>query len=61
MLDEEMKVGEQERESLRIEAQRMKDELSDLKIETDIVKDKPTQSRAVIGKTVEDSSDRPLL
>lgn len=40
LLDEEVRTGEQERESLRIEAQRLKDELSDLKIETDITKEK---------------------
>ncbi|EXJ90876.1 hypothetical protein A1O1_03981 [Capronia coronata CBS 617.96] len=40
LLEEEMRTGEQERESLRIEAQRLRDELSDLKIETDITKEK---------------------
>jgi hypothetical protein len=40
MLEEEMRVGEQEREALRIEAQRLRDELSDLKIEADITKNK---------------------
>jgi hypothetical protein len=40
MLEEEMRVGEQEREALRIEAQRLRDEFSDLKIETDITKEK---------------------
>ena len=62
MLDEEMKIGEQERESLRIEAQRMKDELSDLKIETDIVKEKlhkAEQSLARRSKTL--SIDPPIM
>lgn len=40
MLEEEIKVGEQEREALRIEAQRLRDELSDLRIEADIVQEK---------------------
>ena len=35
-----MKTGEQERERLRIDAQRLKDELSDLKIEADILQDR---------------------
>jgi hypothetical protein len=35
-----MKVGEQERENLRIETQRLRDELSDLKIEAEILQDK---------------------
>lgn len=40
MMEEEIKVGEQEREALRIEAQRLRDELSDLKVESEIVKNK---------------------
>lgn len=40
MLDEEIKIGEQEREALRIETQRLRDELSDLKIEAEIVQNK---------------------
>ncbi|KAI1860124.1 hypothetical protein JX265_010048 [Neoarthrinium moseri] len=40
MMDEEIKIGEQERETLRIEAQRLREELSDLKIEADILQDK---------------------
>jgi len=40
MLEEEIKVGEQEREALRIEAQRLRDELSDLRIEAEIVQEK---------------------
>ena len=35
-----MRTGEQEREQLRIETQRLRDELSDMKIESDIVKEK---------------------
>lgn len=40
MMEEEIKVGEQERENLRIETQRLRDELSDLKIEAEIMQDK---------------------
>ncbi|MCJ1364667.1 NADH:ubiquinone oxidoreductase [Acarospora aff. strigata] len=40
MLEEEVKIGEQEREALRIETQRLRDELSDLKIEADITQNK---------------------
>jgi len=40
ILEEEVKIGELERESLRIEAQRLKDEFSDFRIETDIVRKK---------------------
>jgi hypothetical protein len=40
MMEEEIKVGEQERESLRIETQRLRDELSDLKIEAEIMQNK---------------------
>ncbi len=36
LLESEMKSGEQEREALRIETQRLRDELGDLKIESDI-------------------------
>jgi hypothetical protein len=40
MMEEEIKVGEQERETLRIETQRLRDELSDLKVEAEIMQDK---------------------
>ncbi|KAH8674298.1 NUDE protein [Xylariales sp. PMI_506] len=40
MMEEEIKIGEQERETLRIESQRLREELSDLKIEADILQDK---------------------
>jgi hypothetical protein len=40
LLDEEIKNGEQERENLRIEAQRLRDELSDLKVEAEITQEK---------------------
>ncbi len=40
MAEEEIRNGEQEREALRIEAQRLREELSDLKIEAEIRQDK---------------------
>lgn len=40
LLEEEIKMGEQEREDLRIENQHLRDELNDLKIETHIIKEK---------------------
>lgn len=52
MLEEEVKIGEQERESLRIETQRLKDEFSDFRIEADIVKKK-------LEKAEKDLSRRP--
>lgn len=40
LMEEEMKLGEQEREALRIETQRLRDELGDLKVEVEIKSDK---------------------
>ncbi|OAA55535.1 nuclear distribution protein nudE [Niveomyces insectorum RCEF 264] len=40
MLEEEIKIGEQERETLRVDAQRLREELSDLKIEAEILQNK---------------------
>ncbi|KAI1144434.1 NUDE protein [Hypoxylon sp. FL0543] len=40
MMEEEIKIGEQERETLRIENQRLREELSDLKVEAEILQDK---------------------
>ncbi|RKF82487.1 Nuclear distribution protein nudE-like protein 1 [Golovinomyces cichoracearum] len=40
IIEEEIKIGEQERENLRIENQRLRDELSDIKIEAEILHDK---------------------
>ncbi|KXT12203.1 hypothetical protein AC579_3436 [Pseudocercospora musae] len=40
LLEETVKIGEQERESLRIEAQRLRDELGDLKVESEITLEK---------------------
>ncbi|POR31390.1 Nuclear distribution protein nudE [Tolypocladium paradoxum] len=40
MMEEEIKSGEQEREKLRIESQRLREELSELKIEAELMQDK---------------------
>ncbi|KAK3368718.1 nuclear distribution protein nude [Podospora didyma] len=40
MMEEEIKIGEQEREHLRVETQRLREELADLKIEAEILQDK---------------------
>ena len=44
MMEEEVKIGEQEREKLRIETQRLREELSDLKVEAEIMQDKMKKS-----------------
>ncbi|KZL71542.1 nuclear distribution protein nudE like 1 [Colletotrichum tofieldiae] len=46
MMEEEIKIGEQERETLRIEAQRLREELSDLKIEAELLQDKIKKQEA---------------
>ncbi|KAL8774292.1 MAG: hypothetical protein Q9209_001043 [Squamulea sp. 1 TL-2023] len=46
MFEEEIKVGETERESLRIETQRLRDELGDLRIEAEIRQDKLRRAEA---------------
>ncbi|KAJ5663471.1 Nuclear distribution protein nudE [Penicillium longicatenatum] len=40
LLEEEIRAGDQERESLRIDNQRLRDELSDLKVEAEIVQER---------------------
>ncbi|KAF3036543.1 NADH:ubiquinone oxidoreductase [Didymella heteroderae] len=50
MLEEEIKIGEREREGLRIETQRLRDELSDLKIESEITHEKLRLAEATIEK-----------
>ncbi|KAJ4374789.1 NADH:ubiquinone oxidoreductase [Neocucurbitaria cava] len=50
MLEEELKIGEQEREGLRIETQRLRDELSDLRIEAEIVQEKLRIAEATIER-----------
>lgn len=46
LMEEEMKLGEQEREALRIETQRLRDELSDIKVEVEIKSDKLRHAEA---------------
>lgn len=46
LMEEEIKRGEQEREALRIETQRLRDELSDLKVEVEIKSDKLRHAEA---------------
>ncbi|KAH6644370.1 nuclear distribution protein nude [Boeremia exigua] len=50
MLEEEIKIGEREREGLRIETQRLRDELADLKIESEITQEKLRLAEATIEK-----------
>ncbi|KAL6247525.1 NADH:ubiquinone oxidoreductase [Rhinocladiella similis] len=50
LLEDELRSSEQDREGLRIEAQRLRDELSDLKIEADITKEKLRKAEATAGK-----------
>lgn len=50
MLEEEVRLGEQEREALRIEVQRLRDELSDLKIEQEITVEKLNNTMAMAAK-----------
>ncbi|KAG6041492.1 hypothetical protein E4U41_004069 [Claviceps citrina] len=40
MMEEEIRTGEQEREKLRIESQRLREELAELKIEAELLQDK---------------------
>ncbi|KFA61095.1 hypothetical protein S40285_07173 [Stachybotrys chlorohalonatus IBT 40285] len=40
MLEEEIKMGEKERETIRIESQRLREELGELKIEVEVLQDK---------------------
>ena len=46
MMEEEIKLGEQEREKLRVESQRLREELADLKIEAEILQDKLKKQEA---------------
>ena len=50
MMEEEMKIGEQEREALRIETQRLRDELGDLKVEAEIRSDKLRHAEAIVER-----------
>ncbi|KAL8905131.1 MAG: hypothetical protein Q9207_002832 [Kuettlingeria erythrocarpa] len=46
MFEEEIKVGENEREALRIETQRLRDELGELRVEADVRQDKLRRAEA---------------
>ncbi|KAI5814416.1 hypothetical protein BZA77DRAFT_99736 [Pyronema omphalodes] len=50
MLEEEIRVGEREREALRIEVQRLRDELSDLKVEQEITVEKLNSAMVIAAK-----------
>ena len=50
MLEEEIRGGEQEREILRIETQRLRDELGELRIEADIRQEKLHRAEAVTAE-----------
>ncbi|KAL7267994.1 NADH:ubiquinone oxidoreductase [Rhizina undulata] len=50
MLEQEIQIGEQEREALRIECQRLRDELSDLKVEQEITVEKLNNAMAMAAK-----------
>ena len=50
MAEEEIKNGEQEREALRIETQRLRDELSDLRIEAEIRQEKLRHAEVVLDR-----------
>ena len=53
MMEEEIKTGEQEREALRIETQRLRDELSDLRIEAEITKEKWAHAEQTADRRIE--------
>lgn len=59
LMEEEIKIGEQERENLRIESQRMREELSDLKIEAELLQDKLAKQEARHLSTI--STDMSVL
>ncbi|CAN8097120.1 unnamed protein product [Discula destructiva] len=56
MMEEEIRIGEQEREQLRIDAQRLREELSDLKIEAEILQDKLKKQDRHMSATLTDLS-----
>ncbi|GAB1740405.1 hypothetical protein NU219Hw_g5510t1 [Hortaea werneckii] len=60
MLEEEVKVGEKEREELRIEAQRLRDELGELKVENEITQEKLRKADRVIEKLRQRKPSPPL-
>jgi predicted nucleic acid-binding Zn-ribbon protein len=48
LMEEEIKIGEREREGLRVETQRLRDELGDLKVESEIRLEKLRRAEATI-------------
>ncbi len=46
MMEEDIRLGEQEREALRVDVQRLREELADVKIEAEILQDKLTKQEA---------------
>jgi len=59
LLEEEVKNGEQEREALRIDAQRLRDDLGDLKVESEIRLEKLRKAESVI-ETLRSRKPSPL-
>ncbi|KAF4556028.1 putative nuclear distribution protein nudE [Elsinoe fawcettii] len=51
MLEEEIRSGEKEREELRIETQRLRDELSDLRVEFEITQEKLHRTEAALERS----------
>lgn len=55
-MEEEIRIGEQEREQLRIETQRLREELSDLRIEAEVLQDKLKKHERHMSATLTDLS-----
>ncbi|KAL8906182.1 MAG: hypothetical protein Q9171_006387 [Xanthocarpia ochracea] len=60
MFEEEIKVGENEREALRIETQRLRDELGDLRIEAEIRQDKLRRAEAAAEESQQKRKTAPI-
>ncbi|KAL8750088.1 MAG: hypothetical protein Q9199_007293 [Rusavskia elegans] len=60
MFEEEIKVGENEREALRIETQRLRDELGDLRIEAEIRQDKLRRAEAAAEESQQRRKTAPI-
>ncbi|KAG9242523.1 nuclear distribution protein nude [Calycina marina] len=61
MMEEQMTLGEQEREELRIETQRLRDQLSDLKIEAEIMQEKLSKRQLEALNTDISRSNSPSI
>ncbi|KAL8885728.1 MAG: hypothetical protein Q9215_006465 [Flavoplaca cf. flavocitrina] len=59
MFEEEIKLGENEREALRIETQRLRDELGDLRIEAEIRQDKLRRVEAAAEEPLQHRRSTP--